>query len=85
MLDYIEVGKSEGARLVTGGGVPKGFEEGAFVEPTLFADVTRDMRIAKEEIFGPVIVVMPYDTIEEAIDIANATEYGLSGGRVRRQ
>ncbi|WP_026928339.1 aldehyde dehydrogenase [Granulicoccus phenolivorans] len=79
VLDYIEVGKSEGARLVTGGGVPKGFEEGAFVEPTLFADVTRDMRIAKEEIFGPVIVVMPYDTIEEAIDIANATEYGLSG------
>ncbi|MER6977379.1 aldehyde dehydrogenase [Streptomyces carpinensis] len=79
VLEYIGIGKQEGARLATGGGVPAGLEEGYYVEPTIFADVTRDMRIAREEIFGPVICVMPYDTIEEAIDIANSTEYGLSG------
>lgn len=80
VLEYIRVGKEEDkARLVIGGGVPEGLEEGAYVEPTIFADVTKDMRIAQEEIFGPVIVVMPYDTIDEAIDIANSTEYGLSG------
>jgi acyl-CoA reductase-like NAD-dependent aldehyde dehydrogenase len=79
VLDYIRVGKEEGARLVTGGGVPEGLEDGYYVEPTIFADVTRDMRIAQEEIFGPVVSVMPYDDIEEAIDIANSTEYGLSG------
>lgn len=79
VLDYIRVGKEEGARLVTGGGVPEGLEDGYYVEPTIFADVTKDMRIAQEEIFGPVVAVMPYDDIEEAIDIANSTEYGLSG------
>lgn len=79
VLEYIEIGKSEGARIVTGGGVPEGLDEGYYVEPTIFADVTPDMRIAQEEIFGPVIVVIPYDTIDEAVDIANGTEYGLSG------
>ncbi|WP_435741992.1 aldehyde dehydrogenase [Nocardioides sp. SYSU DS0663] len=79
VLEYIRVGKDEGARLVTGGGVPDGLDDGYYVEPTIFADVTKDMRIAQEEIFGPVVVVMPYDDVEEAIDIANSTEYGLSG------
>lgn len=77
--DYIEIGKQEGARLVTGGGRPEGLAAGWYVAPTLFADVTPDMRIAQEEIFGPVLAVMPYDSIEEAIEIANGTEYGLSG------
>ncbi|MGM7666564.1 aldehyde dehydrogenase [Microbacterium sp. A93] len=76
---YIEIGKNEGARLVTGGGRPPGLDQGWFVEPTLFADVTPDMRIAQEEIFGPVLTVIPYDTIEDAIEIANGTDYGLSG------
>ncbi|MFL4477342.1 aldehyde dehydrogenase [Paeniglutamicibacter sp. ORCA_105] len=76
---YIEIGKSEGARLVTGGGRPAGLDTGWYVEPTLFADVTPGMRIAQEEIFGPVLSVIPYDSIDEAVDIANGTEYGLSG------
>ncbi|MDI9896124.1 aldehyde dehydrogenase [Rhodococcus sp. IEGM 1381] len=79
VLDYIEVGKAEGARLVTGGGRPAGLDKGWYVEPTLFADVTNDMRIAQEEIFGPVVVVIPFDTIDEAVAIANDSDYGLSG------
>ncbi|MXP24432.1 aldehyde dehydrogenase family protein [Gordonia sp. HNM0687] len=79
VLDYIEIGKAEGARLVTGGGRPEGLEKGWYVEPTLFADVTPDMRIAQEEIFGPVVVVIPFDSIDEAVEIANGTDYGLSG------
>ncbi|WP_037164013.1 aldehyde dehydrogenase [Rhodococcoides fascians] len=79
VLDYIEVGKAEGARLVTGGGRPAGLDKGWYVEPTLFADVTNDMRIAQEEIFGPVVVVIPFDDVEEAIAIANDSDYGLSG------
>lgn len=77
--EYIEIGKKEGARLVTGGGRPKGLDTGWYVEPTLFADVTPEMRIAQEEIFGPVIVVIPVDSIDEAVAVANGTEYGLSG------
>lgn len=77
--NYIEIGKQEGARLVTGGGRPKGLTEGWYVEPTLFADVKPEMRIAQEEIFGPVLTVIPYDTLDDAVDIANGTEYGLSG------
>lgn len=77
--EYIEIGKNEGARLVTGGGRPGGLPEGWYVEPTLFADVTPDMRIAQEEIFGPVLTVIPYDSLDEAVSIANGTEYGLSG------
>jgi aldehyde dehydrogenase (NAD+) len=79
VLDYIEVGKKEGARLVVGGGVPKGLEKGYWVEPTLFADVNNDMRIAREEIFGPVLCVLPYEDEEDAIRIANDSPYGLSG------
>ncbi len=71
---YIAVGKSEGARLATGGTV-----EGCFVTPTIFADVTNDMTIAREEIFGPVLAVLPYDTLDEAIAIANDSPYGLGG------
>ena len=78
---YIDKGIGEGARLVTGGAErPEGLESGFFVAPTVFSDVTRDMTIAREEIFGPVLVIIPYDSEEEAIDIANDTDYGLAGG-----
>ena len=80
VLGYIEKGVDEGARLVMGGGRPEHLEKGWFVEPTLFADVTNDMTIAREEIFGPVLVVIPYDDDDDAVRIANDNEYGLSGG-----
>ncbi len=77
---YIRTGIKEGARLVTGGPEqPENLEKGYFVKPTLFADVKPDMVIAKEEIFGPVLCIMPYSTEEEAVKIANDTVYGLSG------
>ena len=75
----INVGIDEGARLLAGGpGKPDGFETGWFVKPTVFADVTNDMRIAREEIFGPVLVIIPFDDEAEAIAIANDTPYGLA-------
>nr|WP_202449703.1 aldehyde dehydrogenase [Streptomyces sp. SID4917] len=78
---YIETGISEGARLVTGGPeVPTGLEAGYYVTPTLFADVDNSMRIAQEEIFGPVLVVIPFDDDDHAVRIANDSPYGLSGG-----
>ncbi|MGW0040330.1 aldehyde dehydrogenase [Rhodococcus sp. NPDC003348] len=79
ILGYIEKGKAEGARLVLGGGVPAGLEKGYFVEPTIFADVDNSMTIAREEIFGPVLSVIPYDSLDEAIKIANDSDYGLAG------
>ncbi|MEU1469950.1 aldehyde dehydrogenase [Streptomyces sp. NPDC005761] len=79
--DYIELGIEEGARLVTGGPqVPEGLEKGNYVTPTVFADVENSMRIAQEEIFGPVLVVIAYDDEDDAVRIANDSEYGLSGG-----
>ena len=79
---YIEIGRQEGARLVVGGGIPslQGFEGGFFVEPTVFADVTDDMRIAREEIFGPVMTVLSFEAEDEVVCRANATEFGLSAG-----
>jgi betaine-aldehyde dehydrogenase len=76
---YIKIGTDEGARVTTGGGRPEGVGEGFFVEPTLFADVTNDMRIAQEEIFGPVVSVLSYDDLDDAVRIANDSDYGLSG------
>lgn len=77
---YIHAGQQDGARLVTGGRRPPGkqFERGYWIEPTVFGEVTQDMRIAREEIFGPVLSVMKWRTTEEAIALANATEYGLT-------
>ena len=76
----IQKGVDEGAMLVAGGpGRPEGLEKGYFVKPTVFADVNNDMTIAREEIFGPVLVMIPYDSEEEAIRMANDTVYGLSG------
>ncbi|MGH9017330.1 MAG: aldehyde dehydrogenase family protein, partial [Acidimicrobiales bacterium] len=78
---YIHKGESEGATLLTGGAdSPEGLESGYFVRPTVFSNVTTDMTIAQEEIFGPVLSIMPSDTEEEAIRIANDTIYGLAGG-----
>jgi aldehyde dehydrogenase (NAD+) len=75
----IQKGIDEGARLVAGGtGRPDGFSKGYYVKPTIFADVTPDMTIAREEIFGPVLSIMGYDTEDEAIRIANGTDYGLA-------
>ncbi|MBB3181603.1 aldehyde dehydrogenase family protein [Variovorax sp. Sphag1AA] len=76
----IEAGMAEGARVAAGGpGRPDGLNMGYYVKPTVFADVRNDMRIAREEIFGPVISLIPYDTEEEAVAIANDTDYGLAG------
>ena len=80
IIKLIEIGIEEGAKLVAGGvEKPEGCEKGYYVKPTVFADVTNDMTIAKEEIFGPVLCMMKYETEEEAIQIANDTEYGLAG------
>ena len=77
---YIAQGRAEGARLVAGGGRPPHLDRGYYVEPTIFADVSSSMTIAQEEIFGPVLSVMTYDSDDEAVRIANDTVYGLSGG-----
>jgi aldehyde dehydrogenase (NAD+) len=79
VLAYIEQGRAEGARVVTGGGVPSHLERGFFVEPTLFADVDNTMTIAQEEIFGPVLVVIGFEDDDDAVRIANDSPYGLSG------
>jgi acyl-CoA reductase-like NAD-dependent aldehyde dehydrogenase len=77
---YIRKGQEEGARLVAGGAdPPDGLGSGYFVRPTIFADVTTEMTIAQEEIFGPVVAIIPYDSEEEAVAIANDTIYGLAG------
>ncbi|MFD5099898.1 aldehyde dehydrogenase [Streptomyces albidochromogenes] len=78
-LDYIRIGQEEGAKILTGGGRPAGTERGWYVEPTLFGGVDNSMRIAREEIFGPVICLLPYDDERDAVRIANDSEYGLSG------
>ena len=77
---YIQQGIEEGATLVAGGiGRPTGLTTGYFVKPTVFANVTNDMKIAREEIFGPVLVIVGYDSVDDAITIANDTEFGLAG------
>lgn len=83
VLDYIKKGKEEGAEVLVGGKAIEG--KGFFIEPTVFTNVTNDMTIAREEIFGPVLTVLTYDTVEEAIEIANDSPYGLSGAVVGPQ
>ncbi|MGW1977362.1 aldehyde dehydrogenase [Streptomyces sp. NPDC001889] len=78
-LDYIGIGREEGAKLLTGGGRPAGLDRGWYVEPTLFGEVDNGMRIAREEIFGPVICLLPYGDETEAARVANDSDYGLSG------
>ena len=80
VLGYVEQGKKEGAELVAGGARPAALSKGYYVEPTVFANVDNRMSIAQDEIFGPVLAIVPYDTDEEAIRIANDSIYGLAGG-----
>jgi acyl-CoA reductase-like NAD-dependent aldehyde dehydrogenase len=78
---YIEAGEAEGAKLVTGGAeAPAGLDRGYFVRPTVFSEVAPEMKIAQEEIFGPVLAIQPYDSEEDAVRIANDSAYGLAGG-----
>ena len=80
ILRMIKIGIEEGATLVAGGVErPEGYEKGYYVKPTVFANVTNDMTIAREEIFGPVLSILQYDSEEQAIEMANDTEYGLAG------
>ncbi|HEY9719307.1 MAG TPA: aldehyde dehydrogenase family protein, partial [Trichormus sp.] len=78
--EYVEIGKKEGAKLVCGGNILTEGEhaDGCFHEPTIFTDVKPSMRIAQEEIFGPVVAVIPVDSFEEMLEVANGTEFGLS-------
>ena len=82
VMGYIESGKQEGARLLAGGKVRTDKGGGFFIEPTCFVDVTNDMRIAQEEIFGPVLAVIAYEDDEDAVRIANDSDYGLSAAVV---
>jgi len=86
VLGYVEIGKKDGARLVTGGEHLTGgdYDKGFFMQPTIFADVTQKMRIWREEIFGPVLSIGSFDTLEEAIEMANDTPYGLSASMYTR-
>jgi aldehyde dehydrogenase (NAD+) len=77
---FLDYGRQSGFRLLCGGGRPAGFERGYFVEPTVFADVDNSSRLAQEEVFGPVLSLLPFDTEEEAIEMANDVQYGLVGG-----
>ena len=81
--DYVEIGKREGAKLLVGGKIPK--MEGFFFEPTLFTDCSIDMRIAQEEIFGPVVFLLRWNDFDEAIETINSTEYGLSFGNLHER
>jgi aldehyde dehydrogenase (NAD+) len=77
---YIALGRQEGARLIAGGGRPKGFDRGYYIEPTVFADVDNRSRLAQEEIFGPVLATIPFDTEEKVLRLANDVNYGLVAG-----
>mgnify|MGYP003611725895 FL=1 len=81
ILEYVKIGQSEGAKLICGGEkiMDDGLDKGNFVRPTIFADVTNDMRIAQEEIFGPVVCILKFKNEEDVIAMANDSEYGLGG------
>jgi len=79
VLDYIEVGRSSGAKLIAGGSIPEDQPRGWFVSPTVFSEVSNSDRLAQEEVFGPVLAVIPYEGAAEAVALANDSEYGLAG------
>ena len=81
VLDYVRIGQEEGAQLVAGGRAPEGdaFERGAYLLPTIFENARPEMRIVREEVFGPVVAIIPFDSEDEAVSLANATPYGLAG------
>ena len=80
VLDYISKGKAEGAKVATGGSRPRKFKKGYFISPTVLENVAPNATVACEEIFGPVVAVIPFSDEDEAVAIANNTEYGLAGG-----
>src|SRR6202035_5085389 len=82
ILAYLDGAREQGATAVVGGGAPEGpeFEHGNWIEPTILTGVTNDMTVARQEVFGPVLTVLTYDTVDEAVAIANDTSYGLSAG-----
>src|SRR5690606_32247093 len=82
ILNYIKIGQEEGAVLAAGGKriMDRGLDKGFFIEPTVFTDVTQDMRIVQEEIFGPVVTILKFKDEKEAIELANDVDYGLAGG-----
>ena len=77
--NYIAVGRAEGGRIAAGGGRPAHLDRGWYIEPTVFADLDPAATLAREEVFGPVLAVLPYDTVDDAVRIANDSEYGLGG------
>ena len=77
--NYIAVGRAEGGRIAAGGGRPAHLDRGWYIEPTVFADLDPAATLAREEVFGPVLAVLPYDTFDDAIRIANDSEYALGG------
>jgi acyl-CoA reductase-like NAD-dependent aldehyde dehydrogenase len=77
---YVGIGREEGARVLTGGGRPAGLDRGFFFEPTVFVDATREMRIVREEIFGPILTALPWKDVDDLVAMANDSEYGLSAG-----
>ena len=77
-FDYVRIAKDEGAKLLTGGGRPDGFDSGYFIEPTVFGDVDPEMRIAQEEVFGPVLAILEVSDFDEAVDVASGVDFGLS-------
>ncbi|MCE1848512.1 aldehyde dehydrogenase family protein, partial [Enterobacter hormaechei] len=81
ILEYVKIAKKEGATIFTGGKriTEKGYDEGFFIQPTIITDVTNDMRVAREEIFGPVLAVIPFSEEEDVIRMANDSDYGLAG------
>jgi len=79
VLSMIEQGQSDGGKVVVGGGRPAHLEKGYYVEPTILTDVSPDAMLAQEEIFGPVLVIIPYEDEDDAVRIANNSKYGLSG------
>jgi aldehyde dehydrogenase (NAD+) len=82
ILDYIDIAKQEGARLITGGEPDRAGElaKGLFIKPTIFADVSNNMRVAREEIFGPILSIIPFDEEADAVEMGNASPYGLASG-----
>lgn len=83
VMEYLKIGKEEGAKVLIGGDAVE--DKPHYIQPTVFTDATNDMRIAREEIFGPVLTIIPYDSVEEALEIANDSDYGLSGAVVGPQ
>lgn len=85
VLSYIARGRDEGERITTGGAPPSDIDRGFFVTPTVLCDIDNSATIARKEIFGPVVTILPFDSVDDAVAIANDSQYGLGGHRVDRR